>query len=282
MVLACSALAALVLTLADNATDVGTSAPLRWLVRVPLALIAAEYALRLMRQAANGHRSAGSLEVDNLRFIHGSGLLLLGLLWFVAQWHWGWSLVALVVVPAVLAGYAMELPLPQLMNPVTWVHTYSHLGSCLVAVLLSTSLLIAALQSTVHLAYPSFVRYWLLLNVPAAWVLVLGACVFERRMELEFEPIHDPERAAEKQRIIDRAPLPKFLDELYVYVRNDDRPRIQSLLQGYFSLLDPAAREHDADLVLQRLRAWGEGAGATYVRACLEEAIQPEKGEKGT
>ena len=169
----------------------------------------------------------------------------------------------------------MEQPLLQLLNPVNWVRTYVSFGASIFTLLLSTFLLIAAIQSIVHIRYPQFVRYWLLLNVPTAWLIVLGRSVFERRLELEFEPSQSPERAAERQRTTDQAQLSRFLDELYAKVRINDRPRIHNLMKEHFALLDPSARQHDADLVLQRLRTWGGGAGAAYVRGCLHEQMTP-------
>lgn len=274
-VLASTVVAALLLAFADIVTDAGTSALLRWLLRVPLAFIATEYALLLMRQAANGQRSPAPIELHNLRFIHGSGVILLAVLWLIGRPQWGWSLVALVLVPAVLAEYAMEQPLAQVLNPVNWVRTYSNLGACSLTLLLSTALLVLAIRSIVDFHYPLFVSYWLLLNVPAAWLLILGRCVYERRLELEFHPRHDPERTAERQRVTDRAQRSRFLDELYASVRANDTVRIRGLLEEHFSVLDPAARQHDAELVQERLHTWGDGAGTVYVRACLEQQLTP-------
>ncbi len=279
-----SLLGALVLTIVDFPLGAsgGAALVLRWVIGVPVVLVQFAYGLQLLRQAANGHAAPPAMDIGHLRFF---SVPLLCVLWLPISLFRGPTWLAMVlacVALVVLAGDALERPAMVLVNPSMLLGVCSSLAPCIPALtLLLVVEYLLFLMLTTH-SEPRIVKYALMLHAPLALFVVLGRCVYERRAFLGFEPVHSPERIADRDEARYLRELDGFFDELYIAVRSSDRPRVDTLLANRPKATDPRLQVRDTEEIERRVRSWGPGGAAEYVLKVLHPGGRPAADAAGT
>lgn len=93
----------------------------------------------------------------------------------------------------------------------------------------------------------------------------MGAACHARRFELGYEPMHSSERDAARaadERARERA---RFIDALYVPVRNAKVADLRALLAKHLASLDPRWLDEEAEGLLQAATAWGVASAVRQV-----------------
>lgn len=247
-----------------------------------------KYAFALLDHAANGRREApvASLEMlgpfnDMRVWVHPSLTLLLGAL----AWKIGRPGAPIVVaagaalMPASIAATAMSGRLVDAVNPVAVGAAVRGLGPFYLLTLAGGALVVLVVWILARGVLPPSIAAALLALMFLEWYAVIGASVYLRRFELDFDPIVDPEAKAlraETERQRDRQ---KSLDEFYGAIRVREAARAASGLERWLGACTPAQRAVDVDYFIAQAGAWTEQKGLpTLLRTVIGYALRSRQG----
>jgi hypothetical protein len=253
-----------------------------------VAIVACKYGFVLLDHAANGEREPPTLSIEMLQpgdprpFVP---LALAGL----ALWAWAGlggfagGFVALVIcalLPASLGLLAVDsrrlhalLPTQLLRFAIGLGPWYLVLlGYCAVAVLLAALAFIGGAGSTLLAALALYLLW-------AACALV-GMAAHVRRFELGFEPVHSPEREADRaarERAVQRG---RFIDDLYVAMRLRKQGEGRALLSARLARVPQQWLVEECDALMAAAEGWQLPRALAWIAETLLTALlahgQPE------
>lgn len=226
------------------------------------------YALRLIDDVANGVREASAASVEMLSnpfldtrcWVHPVIAVGLGAMhYFNPSWPaWPTLLVATLLFPASIGACAMSGHARDALNPAAMVRVVLGLGpwyAGLVAFIALCALLGTVLAQLLSLGALLIAGEQLLLLVVYA---AIGGALYERRIELAFEPRVSPERKADMAEAARVAQRQDFLDGLYNDVRLRETRRAVASVGQWLAGRDPNERAGDLQAILKAGQGWKE------------------------
>lgn len=185
-------------------------------------------------------------------------------------------ILLLLVLPASIATLGVGDSILQAANPSTLCRVIIGMGAYYLLVLAVVGLFVA-LAITLHKAdvWP-FVRYVLLEIGILTVFAVLGTSVFLRRIEIGFEPRSSPERAMERDACEHLRQLDEVLDEAYGQTRLKDYERAASIIKRSLSNTDKIDIPNDVEVILQRVRGWGDPAALNFIEKAIGASTRTE------
>jgi hypothetical protein len=226
------------------------------------------YALRLIDDVANGVRQAGSASVEMLTnpfldsrcWVHPAIAAALGTMHYLnPTWPtWPTLLAATLLFPLSIGACAMSGRARDALSPAMMLRVARGLGAWYV-LLLGLVALCALLGVILARALPLGTvliasEQLLLLIVYAA----IGGALYERRLELAFEPRVSPERKADTAEAARVARRQQFLDSLYNDLRMRETKRGVASVRQWLTGIDPTERAGDLHAILTAGRNWHE------------------------
>jgi hypothetical protein len=107
------------------------------------------------------------------------------------------------------------------------------------------------------------------------WYALIGASVHERRFDLDFDPIVDPEGKALRAETQRQRERQKAVDEFYGAIRVRESVRAAAGLETWLLACTPAQRALDVDYFITQASAWPEQKGlVTLLRAVIAHALR--------
>jgi hypothetical protein len=226
------------------------------------------YAVRLIDDAANGVRESGAATVemmtdpylDSRCWVHPVLAVALGVLHYVyPQWPvWPTLLAAVLLFPASLGACAMSGHALDALNPRAMLGVVQGLGpwyALLVLLLALCAMISVVLARQLQLgAVLIAIEQLLLLIIYAA----IGGALYQRRIELGFQPRISPERkadSAEEERIARRQ---TFLDGLYNDLRLRETKRAIVTARQWFAGAQAGHLASDVHALMAAARNWTE------------------------
>jgi len=238
-----------------------------------------KYAFALLDAAANGRREPPVASVEMLgpfddSRVYAHPLLLAalaGLAWKVGRPAGPWLFGAcLVLLPASIAATAMSGRARDAVNLPAVGSTLRGLGAWYPLTLLGEVAVMACVWALLHGALSAPIAVSLGGLAFLAWYASLGALVFERRFDLDFTPVADPEGKAQRQEAERRRRRQQTLDEFYGAIRARESVRATAVLEGWLSQATPAQRALDIDAFITQAETWPEQKGlATLLRGVI-------------
>jgi hypothetical protein len=226
------------------------------------------YALHLLDDAANGVREArtASIEMmqnpflDSRTWVH--PLLAVALIfmhYLRPQWpQWPTLTAAVLLFPASIGACGMSSHARDALNPAMMLRVVRGLGAWYVALVLvvaGCAVLGALLARWLSLGVVLFASLQLLILLVYA---AIGGALYERRLELGFEPRISPERAAERIESERLAQRQHFIDGLYKDLRVREAQRAVSSARQWLGAARPAELAVDLHAILAAGRNWAE------------------------
>jgi hypothetical protein len=234
------------------------------------------YAFEMLEHAANGGTSAPIASVETLSPFQWRPLVTAAIcLWIVIL---GLQLgttgkaiiVALLLVqPAFIATLGMGDGLLQAVNPISLWRVIFGMGAYYLLVLAVIGLFAALVIALQKMELWPVERDALLEFGILTVFAVLGAAVFLRRIEIGFEPRLSPERALERDNHEHLRQLDEILTEAYGQARLKRYERAASIIRAWLSKTDAANIPGDIDVILQRVRDWGDPAAFKLIEAAI-------------
>jgi hypothetical protein len=234
------------------------------------------YAFEMLEHAANGGTSAPIASVETLSPFQWRPLVTAAIcLWVVIL---GLQLgtmgkaiivVLLLVQPAFIATLGMGDGLLQAVNPISLWRVIFGIGAYYLLVLAVIGLFAALVIALQKMDLWPVERDALLEFGILTVFAVLGAAVFLRRIEIGFEPRLSPERAMERDDREHLRQLDEILTEAYGQARLKRYERAASIIEGWLSKTDEANIPGDIDVILQRVRDWGDPAAFKLIEAAI-------------
>jgi hypothetical protein len=226
------------------------------------------YALRLIDDVANGVReaSAASAEMltnpllDSRCWVHPVIAVGLGAMHhFNPSWPvWPTLLVATLVFPVSIGACAMSGHARDALKPAAMVRVVLGLGpwyGLLVVLVAGCALLGVVLARVLPMGAVLIASEQLLLLVVYA---AIGGVLYERRIELAFEPRLSPERRADLAETERLAGRQHFLDGLYNDLRVRETKRAIATTRQWLAARGPNERAGDLQAILQAGGNWKE------------------------
>jgi len=232
-----------------------------------LLLWLANYSLRLIDDAANGVRvtSAASGEMmidpylDARCWIHPAAGALLCLM-HVLHPRWPVAptlLAAALLFPLSLGACVMTGHARDAVSPATMLRVARGLGPWypgLVAFVVLCGLAALGLTRLLPLGTLRVASLELLLLTTYAGI---GGALYERRLPLQFEPRHDPERAVMRKEAERTARRQHFIDGLYRDLRVHQVQRALDSTRQWLASAQPTELAGDVAAILAAGRSWG-------------------------
>ncbi len=231
------------------------------------------YALRMIDDAANGVREAGAASwemmsepaLDSRCWIHPIlGMALSVFLQSHPEWPvWPTLLAAAMFLPAslgacVVTGHALDA-----LHPGTMLRVVRGLGpwyALLVVFVAICGMLAALVVRYLNMRYLSSI----MLTIASLELLVLfmyaaiGGALYERRLELGFEPRASPERAAERLGAARNQRRQQFMDGLYNDMRMRKTEYAVTRTRQWLGSAQPTELAGDVHAILAAGRNWQE------------------------
>jgi hypothetical protein len=243
-----------------------TSAILSLFVIWTMLVWLTNYAVRLIDDAANGVREAGAASaemmtdpyLDSRCWVHPLLAMALGVVHYIyPQWPvWPTLLAVVLLFPASIGACAMSGHALDALSPRAMLGVVRGLGSwyallvlflalcAMIGVLLARQMPLGALM----IAFDQL----LLLMVYAA----IGGALYQRRIELGFEPRISPERKAESVEMERAARRQSFLDGLYNDLRLRETKRAIAKARQWLAEVQPDHLASDVHALLAAGRNW--------------------------
>jgi hypothetical protein len=226
------------------------------------------YALRLIDDVANGVREAGAASAEMLTnpfqdsrvWVHPLIAVGLGMAhYFNPSWPvWPTLLAGTLLFPLSLGACAMSGHARDALNPVAMWRVATGLGAwypLLVVVVALCALLGTLLMRQLQMGIVLIALEQLLLLVVYA---VIGGALYERRIELAFEPRVSPERKADMAEAARVAARQLFLDGLYNDLRVRETGRAIANTRQWLAERGPSERTGDLHAILKAGASWKE------------------------
>jgi len=234
------------------------------------------YAFEMLEHAANGSIDAPIASVETLSPFQWRPLVTAAIcFWLVllgSQFGTKGKVaiaLLLLVQPASIATLGIGEGVLQAVNPFFLWRVIVGMGAYYLLVLAVIGLF-AALAITLQEAdiWP-FARYLLLELGILTVFAVLGTSVFLRRIEIGFQPRSSPERTVERDDREHLRQLEEILDEAYSQTRLKDYERAASTIKRWLSNSDETGTPSDVELILQRVRGWGDPAAFNFIEKAI-------------
>jgi len=235
-----------------------------WLLLVWLT----NFALHLIDDAANGVREArvASIEMmhnpflDSRTWVHPCIAVALGALYYLhPRWPvWPTLTAAALLFPASIGACAMSSHALDALRPSMLLRVVRGLGPwyVLLVALVSTCALVGVmLAQWLPLGTLLVASLQLLLLLVYA---AIGGALYERRLELGFEPRISPERAAQRVEAERLARRQHFLDGLYKDLRVREAQRAVASARQWLGAAGPRELAVDLHAILEAGRGWTE------------------------
>lgn len=256
---------------------------------VPISLIGTfilaswlfNYAFEMLEHAANGGIAAPIASVETLSPFQWRPLVTAAICYWIVLLgpQLGTTGNAVIIVlwlvqPASIAILGMGDSVLQAVNPLSLGRVIVGMGAYYLLVLALIGLF-AALVITLQKAdlWP-FARYALLEIGILTVFAVLGTAVFLRRIEIGFEPRLSPERAVEHEDREHQRQLDAVLDDAYGQARLKDYERAAATIKRWLSSSDETGIPNDVNVILQRVRDWGDPAALTFIEKAIDTSAE--------
>jgi hypothetical protein len=226
------------------------------------------YALHLIDDVANGVREASSASAEMLTnpfldsrcWVHPVIAAALGTMHYLnPSWPtWPTLLTATLLFPLSIGACAMSGHARDAVSPTMMLRVLLGLGpwyALLVGLVALCALLGAILARVLPLGTVLIASEQLLLLVVYASI---GGALYERRLELAFEPRVSPERVADARQAVRIEHRQKFLDGLYNDLRMRETKRGIANVKQWLTDTEPNERASDLHAVLTAGRNWNE------------------------
>ncbi len=259
-------------------------APLTVLANYLLLSWLNKYAFALLDQAAHGGSEAPVASVEMLgpfgdwrAWVHpllGSGIFLLVSRVSLPVPPLLVVAVALALWPASLAALAISHFAPDAINPVSLARAAIGLAGGYLALLAALAVAAALAAWSTRWGLPRVARFALWELLLLGFYAAVGGAIHQRRLALDFEPRHSPERKAERDQGERRARRQAMLDEAFTATRVRDLPRAAALLQDWLRAGPAALLADDVHAILAQSSRWPEArafglAARTVLAHCL-------------
>jgi hypothetical protein len=248
---------------------------------VLLASLVSKYAYVLLESAANGVAEPPPLSMEMVNPFEqrplmqfGMGLVVAALIaWLPGPASLIIAVLALLLMPASIGVLGVSNHLLDAANPVVLLRTIVALGAWYPAILALT----AACAAMLHWAFTAplwgVARWALLLFCLLSLFTFLGSAFHARRLQLGFEPIHSPERVAERAATAQRRRTDQFLEELYGSVRLHDYAKAGAQLRQWAAESDDQSAAHAAHGIVQRALSWNDERGLALIASRLAAGL---------
>jgi hypothetical protein len=226
-----------------------------------------QFAFTMIDDVANGRREAATATAEMLSpfgdprcWVHPAlaAIIALFLFWQPQIPPAPVLLVAWLLFPASIGAIAVSSRVLDALNPVAMWQVMRGLGPyyvlLLVATLFAGLLLVWIAQSDLWSVAKFALAELTLLEVYA----LIGGTLHQRRLELGFEPISNPEReleAAETERELRRQ---KVFDDVYRKLRVRETPKAIAAAREWFDALPNIELQRDVAALLEASRSWSE------------------------
>lgn len=253
---------------------------------VLLASLVSKYAYVLLESAANGVAEPPPLALEMINPVETRPLiqLLIGIAIaaLVARLPGPAGSVvaaaALVLLPASIGVLGVSERRLDAANPLVLVRTIRALGAWYAAILLVAALYVAAVTWAFVAPWWGVFRWALLVLCLLSLFTFIGSAFHARRLQLGFEPIHSPERAAEREAAARQQRTERWLEQIYGSVRMRDYAKAGELL-AQWATADDADAARQAHGIVQRALSWNDARGlalvASRLATCLLRAGNP-------
>jgi len=223
-----------------------------------------KYAYVLLEHVANGEREAPVVSVEMLGPFEQRPLIQatiffliqLGLRHFAGASMTLAAVVLLCLLPASSAVLGIGAGVLQSLNPLMLWRVMRGLGHyyfAILVVMITAALLMAALIRSAT---------WNALSIATAEIALLivfsalGGALYERRLELGFEPRRSPERDTERADAERKQLFDAMLDELYTLVRTRRGVQAQLLVQRWLADANDRHVGSEAHAIVLRTAGW--------------------------
>lgn len=244
---------------------------------VLLASLVSKYAYVLLESAANGVAEPPPLALEMINPVETRPLiqLLIGIVIaaLVARLPGAAGTVvgaaALVLLPASIGVLGVSERRLDAANPLVLVRTIRALGAWYPAILLVAALYVAAVTWAFIAPWWGVFRWALLVLCLLSLFTFIGSAFHARRLQLGFEPIHSPERVAEREAAARQLRTERWLEQIYGSVRMHDYAKAGELLAQWATAADDADAARQAQGIVQRALSWNDERGLALVASRL-------------
>lgn len=255
------------------------------LLGLPLALLVlswfCKYGFTLADRIADGENQPPVLAIEMLNPANESrplGLLLVVVIFYVATgalryWLGGETVtvlraVGLLLVPAIIMTQAAG-SFAQSLNPVVLFQIVARVpgsyalilavltGAWWLATMLVTWLPAAELPFSIHIPLPEGVRIAILMYAWLASFAMIGGVLYERRLELGFEPTHSPERSAAKAERERQREVDLLIDRIFAEWRGGAYGNAWRTIEAHLNSSPRPSAE--LAMLFQRASQWPDG-----------------------
>jgi len=240
---------------------------------VILGSFISKYAYVLLESAANGVPEPPPLAAEMVNPFEQRPLIQLLIVALVASlvaWIRGpaglaIAAAALLLLPASVGVLGVSGRLLDAANPTVLARSVVALGPWYAAILAATALYALVVTWAFSGAVWEITGWALLLYAVLSLYTLIGDAFHARRLQLGFEPVHSPEREAERAAAAHRRELDRLLEAVYGGIRLHDYERAGALLADWAQAADDAAALRDGPAFVQRALSWNDARGLALV-----------------
>lgn len=244
---------------------------------VILASMTSKYAYVLLESAANGVAEPPPLAAEMLSPFEARPLLqlIIGVLvaTLILMLHGTARAVAVVIalllLPASVGVLGVSGPALDAANPLALARTIRSFGVRYFAILLVAAVYVAILVLAFSAPWWAVFRWTLLLLCVYSLYTLIGGTIHARRLELGFEPIHSPEREAERAASVARREAAHWYEELHGCLRAHNAARAEELLSRWAATHDDALVALQAPEIIDHALAWNNDGYVAFIASRL-------------
>jgi hypothetical protein len=231
-----------------------------------------KYAFALLDHAANGSREPPVASVEMLGpFGDGRAWIHPALVAFtvLAVVVFGTPItIAIAVTVAVLlpASMCAAIASPQMLdpfNPVIFARVIRGFGLRYLLLLGAGAVVIGSCYLLYGAPGPQFLRFAAAQFLVLSLYCLIGGTLYERRLELAFEPTASPERIAERQLAEHDSRRQQAIDDFYGAIRVREPARAAAGLQAWLASANGTRLALDVDAMIEQAGKWPEQRGLT-------------------
>lgn len=247
-----------------------------------------KYAFALLETAANGGREppVASVEMlgpfgDGRVWIHAA--LIAGIVLTVGVVDTpiadGIALLIALLLPASMCATIASPRLLDPFNPVLFVRVIRGFGSRYLLLLAACAGVVGACYVLYGAPGPAFLRFAAAQFLVLSLFCLIGGTLYDRRLELAFEPRESPERIAERERAEHDSRRQQALDEFYGAIRVREPARASAALQSWLASTNGTRLASDVDTMIEQAAKWPEQKGlSTLLRGVVAHGLTSRQG----
>jgi hypothetical protein len=244
-----------------------------------------KYAFVVLEHVANGHLVAPVASVEMLGPFEQRPLILVGwclIIYAAARTLGSMGSVALLVavlsmLPATVAVLGLGLGPVQSVNPLTLWRTMRGLGFYYLGILAVMAVAAALIVIRGRTGAWNIWTYAVTEVAVLTTFSMLGGALFERRLELGFEPMVSPERRMEKEEREHARRLNTMLDYFYAQMRINKHEFALEALRQWLAQTDEQCVVADAHRIIARVAAWND----SKILSATSQALLSELEKRG-